>query len=82
MTASVEEKKSVLSKMDGSGDSKFMWSADNQDEIDAAEKMFTELKAKGYLAYKVDANGDKAEVIHQFDETAEKIIMSPQIIGG
>lgn len=73
---------STLSVLDGTGDSKFMWDADNQDEVDAAEKMFLELKDKGYLAYTVDSKGDKAEVIRTFDANAEKIIMSPQLVGG
>jgi hypothetical protein len=85
MTSSVQDDvqdKSTLSVMDGTGDSKFMWSADSEDEVNAAKAMFSDLHAKGYLAYAVDSKGDKAEVIHKFDASAEKIIMSPPLAGG
>lgn len=72
----------VIMVLDGSGDSRFMWSKDNPDEISAAKKTFKRLKEKGYLAYTVRANGDKGEVIQEFDPTAEKIIMAPQLVGG
>lgn len=81
MTSSIHEK-STLSVLDGTGDSKFMWDADNEDEVIAAGNQFDELKRKGYLAYSVDKDGNKAEVIHEFDPDAEKIIMSPQLVGG
>jgi hypothetical protein len=68
--------------LDGSGDSRFMWSKDNPDEVAAAKKQFEALKEKRYLAYKVNAQGEKGERIDTFDPTAEKIIMAPQLVGG
>lgn len=73
---------SELAVMDGSGDTKVMWSAGNQDEIANARRTFTDLKAKGFLAYKVTGDGSKGEVIREFDANAERIIMSPQMQGG
>lgn len=73
---------SCLFVLDGSGDSRFMWSKDNPDEIDAAKKTFKKLRDKGYDAFKVLADGSKGEKISEFDPTAEKIIMAPRMVGG
>ena len=74
--------KHEMAVMDGTGDSKIIWSEDSQDEIDAARATFDSLRKKGYLAYSVNKKGDKAEVLDRFDPSAEKIIMSPQLKGG
>ena len=74
--------KHEMAVMDGTGDSKIMWSEDSQDEIDAARATFDSLRKKGYLAYSVNKKGDKADVLDHFDPSAEKIIMSPQLKGG
>ena len=64
------------------GDSKLVWSSSNQDEVSAARKMFQDLKAKGFLAYSVKKDGDKGSVVREFDSEAEKIIMTPPLVGG
>jgi hypothetical protein len=74
--------KHEMAVMDGTGDSKIMWSEDSQDEIDAARATFDSLRKKGYLAYSVNKKGDKADVLDRFDPSAERIIMSPQLKGG
>jgi len=72
-----------LAIMDHSGDTKLMWDSENQDEVANARKTFTEMKAKGFMAYTVKGkSGDKGEVIREFDATAESIIMVPQMKGG
>ena len=82
VTETLEQGQHGLYVLDGSGDSRFMWSKDNPDEITAAKKQFKSLKDKGYIAYKVNAAGEKGEVLREFDPTAEKIIMAPQLVGG
>lgn len=81
MTTMIEEK-NTLHVLDHTGDTKVMWSADNPDEVDAAKATFDRLKKKGFLAYSVKKDGSKGEVIREFDKTAERIIMSPQLVGG
>lgn len=71
-----------LAVMGPEGDLKTIWSADNQDEVDAAKKQFTDLKKKGYLAFKVKKDGEKGELINEFDAGAEKLIMTPPVRGG
>jgi hypothetical protein len=80
--AVLEEGKSGLFVLDGSGDSRFMWSKDNPDEVAAAKTTFQRLKEKGYDAFKVSADGSKSEKITEFDPTMEKIIMAPRMVGG
>jgi hypothetical protein len=72
---------SVLSVLDrDAGDTKLEWDVDNEAEVAAAKSHFLQLKGEGYLAYRVDADGN--EVIREFDASAPKIIMSPQLVGG
>lgn len=68
--------------LDETGDTKLIWDCEKQDEVDAAKKMFSDMKKKGYIAYKVDRKGDKGEIMDSFDPEAEKIIMAPQMKGG
>lgn len=82
MTAVIEEQKNVLHIMDRTGDTKLMWSPDNPDEVQVAKEAFDKLKKKGHLAYTVNDDGKKGDVITRFDKTAGRIIMSPQLVGG
>jgi hypothetical protein len=68
--------------LDHTGDTKLIWDPDKPSEVEAAKKMFDDMKAKGYIAYKVNRNGDKGEVIRNFDKDAEKMILAPQTVGG
>ena len=71
-----------LAVMDHTGDTKYMWDKNSPDEIAVAEKTFNKLKKKGYLAYTVKRNGNKGDIIHEFDPKMEKIIMIPPVVGG
>lgn len=71
-----------LAVIDSTGDTKTIWDSRNKDEVDAARAQFNALKKKGYLAYTVSKDGGKGEVIHEFDEKLEKVIMSPPMAGG
>lgn len=71
-----------LSILDRTGDTKIIWDSAQEAEVDAARATFDDLKRKGYLAYTVNKKGDKGEVIKKFDPDAEKIIMSPALVGG
>lgn len=66
------------------GDSRFMWSKHNPDEVAAAKKQFNDLKKKGHIAYRVDGDNGNArgEVIREFDPDAEALIMAPAPVGG
>lgn len=71
-----------LRVMDRTGDTKIIWDAGKPDEVAAARRTYDDLKKKGYMAYAVKKNGDKGELIHDFDVDAEKIILAPRMVGG
>jgi hypothetical protein len=74
---------SELIELNTSGDSKLIWNPDNADETEAARALFDTLKRKGHLAYKVvGKEGDKGEVLRDFDPHAGRIIMAPRMVGG
>lgn len=73
---------SELTIIDRSGDTKLIWSKDNEDEVENAERTFNDLKKKGFAAYAVKKGGKKGKVINGFDPDAEKIIMAPLLRGG
>jgi len=72
----------TLHVIDETGDSKFMWDPENDDEVAAAEKQYKELKKKGYSAFGVKKNGEKGTAINEFDPDAGKIIMVPKMQAG
>ncbi len=71
-----------LIALDETGDTKLIWDEDATDEVEAAKATFDRLRKKGYVAYSVNKKGDKGEVLTEFDPTAEKIILAPQLKGG
>lgn len=81
METAIEEA-SELCILDATGDTRLQWSKGNNDEVAFAKKRFAELKADGYLLYKVDKKGKQGEVISAFDPAAERIIAVPRMIGG
>ncbi len=74
--------KHEMAVMDETGDTKIVWDEDKQIEVDEARSTFERMRKKGYAAYKVDKKGEKGELITEFDPSAEKIILSPQMKGG
>jgi hypothetical protein len=64
------------------GDTKLIWSADNEAEIDNAKRTFDDLRKKGFAAFKVNRLGNKGEQIFSFDAEAEKLILTPALRGG
>ena len=73
---------SVLEIIDPTGDTKLEWARGNAIEVDAARASFDLHKKKGYIAYKMGADGSRGEVITTFDPAAERIIMAPPVQGG
>ena len=72
----------MLSVMGREGDVKTIWNKSNTDETEHAKKTFDEMKAKGFMAYRVRGDGGKGEAMTEFDPNAEKMIMSPPMQGG
>lgn len=66
------------------GDIKVIWDKDNPDEVEAARAMFDRMVGeKRFMAYSVKGrNGEKNEIIRTFDPEAERLILSPPMVGG
>jgi hypothetical protein len=65
------------------GDTKHIWDKNKPEEVEAARALFNALTAKNYKAfYATDKDGKKGEPMKTFDPDAERIIMSPQVVGG
>lgn len=65
------------------GDTKTTWDSSNKVEVEVARSQFNALKAKGYLAYRVDTQGAKSgEVVREFDPSLNALIMVPPMQGG
>lgn len=68
--------------LDRTGDTKIIFDPSRPDEVENAKATFDRMKNKGYIAYRVNERGDKAEIMREFDATAGKIILAPALVGG
>ena len=66
----------------GRTEARFEWDKKDQKQIEAAERLFNELKGKGFAAFKMDKVGEPDENIFDFDPELECIVFLPQITGG
>jgi hypothetical protein len=72
----------IIPKWD-EGDSRIEWDPEKKEQADAAREHFVKLKAQGYKAYRVDPkNGEKGELLKEFEPKAGKIVMLPAFAGG
>lgn len=71
-----------LNVLDTTGDLKTIWNKDNPDEVEAARKQFEELKSKKFLAFDVEKDGAKGKLIKEFNPNAERVIITPPVVGG
>ncbi len=71
-----------ISVLNHEGDTKLIWDSENKDEVEAARKMFNELKGKGYSAFSVKKSGEQGSRLNSFDAEEEKFIMAPAMRGG
>lgn len=56
------------------------WDPAEKAEVARVEEEFDRLVREGHLAYTVTP--EKNEQIRKFDATAEKIVVTPQLVGG
>jgi hypothetical protein len=73
---------STLHVLDSKGDTRHEWSQDVPFEVEQARKAFQAAKDKKYLIYRTAADGSRGELMRNFDPTAERIICTPQTVGG
>lgn len=81
--ADVAPGKCAMAIMGKSGDFKIIWDKTITEEVEAARRAFAELKAQGYAAFAVKGeNGEKDVQLHEFNPNAERVILSPALVGG
>jgi hypothetical protein len=67
--------------MDTSGDSRHQFDPNDAAAVAEAEKRFSDLIGKGFIAAKRTGNGS-SELIRQFDPTATETLFIPRLVGG
>lgn len=72
----------TMQTLDQTGDTRIEWDPNNPAEIEMAKAAFKAAQDKKYLIYKLGADGQKGELLRNFDPTAERIIAAPQTVGG
>ncbi|MCK1670341.1 hypothetical protein [Bradyrhizobium sp. 150] len=79
----------VMNIMDRSGHTTMEWDAEDPVAVKAAKGKFEEYKRQGYQAFAIVEDGDehittqsKGRRIDEFDGSAEKIMLIPQLRGG
>lgn len=73
---------STMHTLDTTGDTRIEWNPDSPDEVAMARKAFEGLKKKRYLIYKTRRDGSQGELLREFDPRAERIVATPQTVGG
>lgn len=68
------------------GDVRLTWERGNADDIATARRTFSDLRAKGYLAYQVTRGSrtrkTQRDQIRRFDPDAEQIVLTPPMAAG
>lgn len=74
----------VLAVMGSNGDTKHMWDTGDPIQVDAARKLFAELKGQGYMAFRVvpyEKNGKKyvkkGDAMAEFEPDAGRMRLAP-----
>ena len=71
-----------IAVLDRTGDTKTIWDADNETEVEVVKAAFDSFKKKGYMIYKVGKDGEAGTAMNKFDPNAEKMIAVPAVVGG
>lgn len=83
MEVQTEVTRNEMSIMNHTGDVKKQWDPNNAVETADAKRSFDDLRAKGYLAFRVnEKDASKGEQIREFEPNAGSIIMVPPMAGG
>jgi hypothetical protein len=68
--------------MDRSGDTRHEFDVKDRVSLEAAEARFRELTGRGFMAVAVPEDGGPGKQLKAFDETAERVMFVPALIGG
>ena len=68
--------------LDQTGHTRMTWDSENEDEVEVARKAYEKMTKKGYSAFEVKKDGGEGKRMKEFDPTAEKMILAPNLQGG
>lgn len=80
MTTAVQAK-GQLHITDHTGDTTIEWDPSDPIEVNIAKASYDAAKAKGYLAYSEDDQGER-EIMREWNPRASRVVMIPQTVGG
>jgi hypothetical protein len=82
LQAEVGPGRHFMATLDKTGDTKHAWDPSKAEEVAVAKATFDSLKKKSYIAYTVNPDGSKGEIMHEFNALAAVIIMSQPMVSG
>lgn len=71
-----------LQILDRNGHTELAYEPDETATVDQARQEFMKKLEQGYLAYTVGPDGKADTAIREFDPQAQRIVMTPQLVGG
>ena len=77
--------KHVMNILDSTGHTTHGWDSENEIEVGIAKRAFDEARDKGYVAFHVtekEGEAKKGRRMTEFDPTAERMMLLPQLQGG
>jgi len=79
----VPKGRNALAVMGLDGDTKITWDPRIAAEVESAKRQFDYLTGeKRYAAFRMEPDGERGEMIKEFDPEAERIVLAPQMQGG
>lgn len=72
----------TLSVLDHTGDTRIEWDSEDPASVEIARASFNVARRKGHFAYRLTSGDRRGEQIREFDPEAERIVLSPQLVGG
>lgn len=77
--------KHMMNILDQTGHTSIGWDSDSQEEVAIAREAFNKAIERGYHAFRVterDGGERRGERMQNFDPTAERMMLMPQLRGG
>ena len=74
--------KNYMDVMNPSGHTKVEWNPSNPTEVQVARDTFERMTDEGYSAFKLDSRDNQGQRIDEFDPSARRMILVPQLKGG
>jgi hypothetical protein len=69
--------------VDRHGDTQVDWDVKDEASVEEARTLFQHKRLEGYFAYAVaPTDARKGTMLTEFDKTAERIVMTPPLVGG